>query len=168
MNFIENYRKKNLLKKINENNIRKKSFHYIEDSKKIAFIINSDNKKILEIYSNYVKDLKNQDKNISELFVTNVKTKKEEILPKDTISFADKKWNHNETLKKFVSEHYDILITVFENMVFKTQYLSAMISADLKISPNYSDFNTADITFLVEEQNFIEFFNAINQYVSKK
>ena len=58
------------------------------------------------------------------------------------------------------------LFTVFDKMVYKVQYLSAIITADLKVAPNYSDFNIADITFLVESQNFNEFFKAINQYLS--
>ncbi len=169
MDFIKKYKKKNLLKKLKENNNREKKFHYIEDCEKIAFIVNSDNEELLLHYRAFVENLIKQNKQIFELFVTEKKTKKEEVLPKHTISIADKKWIKSDTINKFVSEHYDILITVFENMVLKVQYLSALISADLKVSPNYEDFNTGDIIFyLKQDDDFNDFFDAINQYISKK
>ncbi|MEA3451051.1 MAG: hypothetical protein U9Q83_04020 [Bacteroidota bacterium] len=167
MNFIKYFKKRILQKKIKTNNKRDKAFHYIEDSEKIAFIINSDNNSLIKLYEYFIKDLKKQKKIISELFISKIKTKKEQNLPENTVSIADNNWIKSDIVQKFISGKYDILFVVFEKMVLEVQYLSSTIKADLKISPNYTNFNTADITFHVEEDNFNEYFKAINQYIRK-
>jgi len=167
MDFIKNFKKKALLKKIKTNDKRDKAFHYIEDSKNIGFIINSDNSSLIKLYEYFVKDLKQQEKQISELFISEKKTKKGEILPANTLSIADKKWIKSSSVQNFLSAKYDILIIVFEKLVIDVQHLSLIVNADLKISPNYSNFNIADITFHIQENDFNEFFKAINQYIRK-
>ena len=167
MDFIKNIKTKALLKKIKTNDKRDKAFHYIEDSKSIGFIINSDNGSLIKLYEYFVKDLKQQGKQISELFISEKKTKKDEILPANTISIANNKWIKSSTAKEFLSGKYDILIVVFEKLIIDVQHLSLIVNADLKISPNFSNFNIADITFHINENDFNEFFKAINQYVRK-
>ncbi len=167
--FFKTFRKKIILKKIEKLNRfrRKKEFCYIDNNQKIGVLLHSENDIVEKHISDFISFLKKNNK-VELLKFTTQKPKKKEILPDDTFSVSTNKYSLATNLKKFVDADFDILIVISNVEIMELHHVIVMTNAALKVSPHYTEFNFADLTFILENKtNCEKYLHAIKQYLLK-
>ncbi|MBN2890229.1 MAG: hypothetical protein JXL97_00040 [Bacteroidales bacterium] len=167
MNFFQELKKKRLQKRIDKVvKSRLNKFHYIEKNKSVGLIIDSTDEKVLKRSKEFFKCLIENGNQVERLFFVNNKVKKNEILPDNTISIHGNKWIKSEIVENFTKTKYDILIILNFKELFEIHYLSAIVNADLKVSPHYKEANYADLTFMLNDFSYpYHFFDAVKKYL---
>lgn len=167
MNFIKRLRIKHLQKRINKISLsREKKFQYIEKNKKIGLIIDASSNVTFHFSKLFEEFLLKNGNNIEKIFFVTKKTNKKEVLPENTISIHGFKWVKSKIVENFSNKKFDILFILSFTELFEIHYLSSIIKADFKVSPQYKETNYTDLTFVLNENSKPEeFFDAVKKYL---
>jgi len=154
MKFFENFKKKLILKKISKlKNNRQTKFHYLNEPKKIGFIVNAENNVSYHYAENFADILVSKKNEVHKLFFINKKIGKKEQLPENTFNLFGTEWKKSDILKSFLEKEFNIIFifNFFEN--YKLHFIIAQLKAEMIVSPKYEEQNFADVTFIIDYEN---------------
>ncbi len=141
-------------------------FHYLNTGKNIGVIIESNNIELVKRVEDFLFYLKEKRINIEEINIINRKITKNDNFSPKTISIYGLKWINSPVLKEFCNKQFDLLFVFYFKEQPEINYICALSNADLKVSPHYNNFNSADLTFMLKDNSDPqEFFNAIKTYL---
>lgn len=167
--FFEKITKRRVLKEISKLQLnRKKDFKYISKSQSIAIIANVTLAEIDKNTDDFIKLLQKENK-VSFVKFVNFKPKKKETLPENTFTIYGKKYLYSERLNDFLKKTYDVLIVISMDEHIKLHHIISMVKADFKVSPQFEEFNFADLTFIIKNKtDCSDYLSAVKQYLFKK
>lgn len=154
MKFFENIKKKIILKKISKlKNNRHTKFHYLNEPKKIGFIVNAENNISYHYAENFADLLISKKNEVHKLFFVNKKIGKKEEKQEHKFNLYRNEWKKSDFLKSFLEKDFNIIFifNFFEN--YKLHYIIAQLKAEMIVSPKYEEHNFADFTFIIENDN---------------
>jgi hypothetical protein len=170
MNFFQKYNRKKFFRKLIDYQNINKSFKRIDNSKLIGLIIDYDDENIKKESEKFADFLRQQDITVNIIYLTlkKINKKDKDVVPENTVSIINKKFEQKATLNSFCSIEYDILISCYCKEIYEYHYVASLTQSKLKVSPNYKELNYADLTFIIKENRIDNFFSAIKNYLIKK
>ncbi len=167
MGFLQNIKKSLGRNKPNQN--RTKKFNFIGKGTKIGVIIDADDEKNINNIEEYCKTMLLEVENVSKLHITKKEPPQNKVLPYNTVSFLNSKWKKSELLAQFYQNKYDILLVFCFRKLDEIHHIIENTNADMKVSPQYPDKNSADFTFMLKENDELnEYLGAIKMYLKEK